>query len=428
MPKTVKKSWFSIEAKDNGTEADVIIYDEIGVFGVTAKDFINEVKPLDVDTINLRLNSPGGNVFEGVAIFNVLKEHSARVVAHVDGVAASIASFIAMAADEIQMASNSFMMIHDPVGLAVGGKAEMDRMASMLDRLAGTIATAYVNKSGQTIEAIRALMADETWFTGEEAVEAGLADTVTGAVEVAATFDMSKFSNAPKEITDSFTAAHPSIRDLETALREAGGLSKSEAKGLLAKGYSALEHRDDAGAPHRDDGNKQNANTQEEAPVNIKELKAQHPDLYNEVHALGVDSVDVEGAVAKYKTGEIARIVDVRAQSMPGFESIIDDMVADGKSTGGDAAKAITALQRKQMDEAKDKIAKDAKGVKVPEAPTGALGAGGVDDGKKDFEQLVAACMEAQNIKLGAATSIVAKAHPKAHTAYLAKVNTKEAA
>ena len=158
---------------------------------------------------------------------------------------------------------------------------------------------------------------------------------------------------------------------------------------------------------------------------NIDELKAQHKDLYEEVFALGAASVDVEGAVAKYKADEIARIADVRAELVPGFESIIDEMVADGKSTGGDAAKAINAKHREQMKAAADKIGKDAAGVDVKEAPTGAHGAGGAEDGKKDFEQLVAACMEAQNIKLGAATSIVAKAHPEAHKAYLAKVNKK---
>lgn len=425
MPKTNKKSWYSIEAKDNSTEASVHIYDEIGLFGITAKDIIQELNGLDVELIHNHLNTPGGNVFDGIAIHNAFKNHSAKVITHIDGVAASIGSLIAMAGDEVRIASNAFMMIHDSTTAIVGGADSLRERAALMDKMNETVAITYADKSGSMVEDIRALMAAETWFMGEEAVEAGLADTVTGAVEIAAHFDMCQFKHAPQAITESFTGGHPSIRDLETALRDAGGLSQSEAKGVLAKGYSALEHRDDATPPHRDDENKKTKEPQEEALVNIDELKAQHPALYAEVFAKGVDSVDVAAAVATYKEGEIARVADVRAQAMPGFEAVIDEMVADGKSTGGDAAKAITALQRKQMEEAKAKIEKDAGGVKVPEAPTGALGAGGEDEGK-DFMSLVQACMKEENISKAQAITMTVKAHPKAHKAYLAEANEEE--
>lgn len=426
MPKQIK-SWFSIEAKDDSTEADVIIYDEIGIWGITAKDFINEVKDLDVDTINLRLNTPGGSVFDGTAIFNILKDHSARVVAHVDGLAASIGSFIAMAADEVRMAKNAYMMIHNTWGLAVGDSDAMEKMASLLTKMNDTIAATYADKAGAAVEHIKELMSAETWFTGEEALAEGLVDTVTGAVEVNASFDLSKFEHVPQAITESFTGGQPSIRDLETALRDAGGLSQVDAKTLLAKGYSALEHRDDATPPHRDDEPK-NTNTSKEAEVkNIDELKAQHPDLYEQVHALGVASVDVDAAVAKAHEDEVARIVAVKAQGqkMPGFDKEIEAMVSDGKTTGPEAAVALIDLQDKQRADAAAKLGKDAKGINVPEAPTGALGAGGAED-EKDFMTLVRDCMKEENISKASAISMTVKAHPKAHKAYLDEANKKE--
>ncbi len=423
MPK--KQSWYSIEAKEGSTEADVIIYDEIGTFGVSAKDFINEVKPLAVDTINLRLNTPGGSVADGTAMFNVLKEHSARVIAHVDGIAASIGSFVAMAADEVRMAANTFMMIHDPTGLAIGGAEQMEKMADVLNRMAGSMATAYAAKSGQTVEAVRSMMAAETWFTGQEAVDAGFADTVTGDVEVTAHFDLSNYQKTPKAITDHFAQDSPSIRELEHALRDAGGLSTVDAKTVLAKGYDALAQRDAAAAAQRDVGDKKNKSITKEAEVeNIKELKAQHRDLYDEVFALGAGSVDIDDAVAKAMQVEAKRVEDVRAVLMPGFETEIEAMATDGKTSGAQAALALNGLQRKQMDAEAAKIAKDAKGVKVPEASTAAAGAG--TELKDDFESLVTACMKDDKLTRAKAISKVAKDHPKAHAAYVEGLRNPE--
>lgn len=165
--------------------ATIRIYDPIdswgGEWGVSAKEFaaLLDEMPTGVSEIRLHINSPGGEVFEGVTIRSLLAEHPARVVAVVDGVAASIASTIAVAADELVMAAGSSLMIHDAWGVCVGNAAAMTHLAGTLDKLSGQIAATYAAKGGTDTD-WRALMRDETWFTAEEALAAGLADSVIG--------------------------------------------------------------------------------------------------------------------------------------------------------------------------------------------------------------------------------------------------------
>ena len=168
----------------DGTTAVLRLYDPVDSYGefwgVSAKEFAQALDDLPSNIIEIRLhiNSPGGDVFDGVAIVNTLRAHSARVVAVVDGIAASAASFIAAAADETLMAPNSELMIHDAWGLCVGNAAEMQQMAEMLDHISDNIASIYAAKAGGTVADWRAAMAKETWYSAEEAVAAGLADAV----------------------------------------------------------------------------------------------------------------------------------------------------------------------------------------------------------------------------------------------------------
>ena len=172
--------WFRFSNHDVRTdEATVEIYDELGHFGITAADFTAalDALPKSTKTINLRINSPGGSVFDGLTIANRLREHKATVNVTVDGVAASIASVIAMAGDHVTMARGSQMMIHNPSGLVMGGSADMRAMADLLDKVArDTIADAYMAKAGGAVDEWLARMAEETWFSGPEAVAVGLAD------------------------------------------------------------------------------------------------------------------------------------------------------------------------------------------------------------------------------------------------------------
>lgn len=162
-----------------GRSAEVLIYDEIGWFGTEARTFAEEIADLDVDDLTVRVNSPGGDVWDGLAIMNSLRRHKAKVTVVVEGIAASAASFIAVGgADEVVMAPHSEMMIHDAMGLCIGNAADMERMKSDLDRESDNIAAVYARRAGTPAEEWREAMREESWFTAEEAVLVGLADRV----------------------------------------------------------------------------------------------------------------------------------------------------------------------------------------------------------------------------------------------------------
>ena len=154
-----------------------------GMWGVSAAEVATALAGLPANTTDLtiRLNSPGGEVFEAVAIMNLLRDHDARITAKVDGIAASAASFLAVSADETIMGGNTELMIHDAWGLAIGNAADMRQYADMLDRVSNDIASVYDGKAGGGTDNWRQYMLAESWFTAEEAVALGLADSVNTA-------------------------------------------------------------------------------------------------------------------------------------------------------------------------------------------------------------------------------------------------------
>jgi ATP-dependent protease ClpP protease subunit len=198
-------TWYTIRARALG--AEVLIYDEIGAYGVSAKGFLAELGALPDDApIDLRLNSPGGSVFDAVAIYNALSRHSGTITVWIDGIAASAASYIAMAGDEIVMPENAFLMIHDPSGIVMGTAADMRDMAGTLDKIAASMTRGYAAKSGKPEVEIAALMAAETWFDAKEALEAGLATRMAEPVRIAASFDIGRFRNAPPQLGEAVEA------------------------------------------------------------------------------------------------------------------------------------------------------------------------------------------------------------------------------
>lgn len=254
-----------------GSEATVYLYDEIGFWGVTAAEFVQQLAALDVDTIHLRLNSPGGDVFDGITMYNALLQHPAQIMVHVDGLAASIASVIALAGDEVIMAENAFLMIHQAWTIALGNADELRTTAGLLDKIDAMITATYVKQSSAPRDQVVAWMADETWFDAQEAVDAGFATEIAGTDEAAdddgdeeeavaaalRAFDLSVFAHTPEPLTRLAAAVKPAaaaapktaptIRDLERTLRDAG-LSRSEAKAFAALGSKALGPQRDAGA------------------------------------------------------------------------------------------------------------------------------------------------------------------------------------
>lgn len=181
--RSMKKSdsWFRFENKGPKNAAKVYIYDDIGEYGVTAADFARELDALGEDTdIELHLNTPGGFVYEGIAIHTNLKQRKAKVTAYVDGLAASAGSAIAMAADEVIIARNAQFMIHNASGLCAGTSKDMAWMAEALEKQNTNLADMYVQKAGKDEAYWLEYMDAETFFSAQEAVKEGLADKILG--------------------------------------------------------------------------------------------------------------------------------------------------------------------------------------------------------------------------------------------------------
>lgn len=168
-----------------GDDATVWIYDFIGCGGVSAAELAPELATLKSDKITVRVNSPGGDYFDGVAIANALARHPATVDVHVDGLAASAASIVAMAGDHVVMHPGAQMMIHDALTLTVGNAAEHEKTARLLDSASADIAALYASRAGGTADEWRTRMVAETWFTSPEAVAAGLAHEAPTADDAA---------------------------------------------------------------------------------------------------------------------------------------------------------------------------------------------------------------------------------------------------
>lgn len=196
----VMSKWYEMKAKGAQT-GEVLIYDEIGAYGINAKSFATDLKSLgDVKILNVHINSPGGSVIDGNAIYNSLVNHKARVNVHIDGVALSMGSVIAMAGDHISMAENALFMIHNPFGMAFGDAEELRKTADVMDKMKASLIKSYQSQTGMEESAISDLMDAETWLDADEALEMGFVHEVAGAVEMAAHFDLSKydFKNAPQ--------------------------------------------------------------------------------------------------------------------------------------------------------------------------------------------------------------------------------------
>lgn len=203
-----QKSWFRMQAKEDQT-ADIYIYDEIGGWGISARRFTEDLISLgNLSHINLHIHSPGGEVFDGIAIYNQLKNHSATITVYIDGLAASMASVIAMVGDTVIMPKNAMMMIHKPWGVSWGDANDMREYADLLDKLENVLIPAYVAKTGKTTEEITAMLEQETWLDGDECVEHGFADKVIEPVKAMASLTskrIEEFSSMPSAIKNQIT-------------------------------------------------------------------------------------------------------------------------------------------------------------------------------------------------------------------------------
>jgi ATP-dependent Clp endopeptidase proteolytic subunit ClpP len=258
------KTWYRIQAKENKPKAaDISIHDEIGLWGVSASAFMRDLRGMgELDEIHLSIHSPGGDVLDGWAIYNSLKNNKAKVTARVEGLAASMASVILMAADVIEIPENAYVMIHNPWGVAIGDAEELRDTAELLDKLGNGLVNAYASRTGNDEDEIREMMSAETWMDGKEAVERGFADTLLNGVALSArAFDTRKFRMtpnaiqansespeqvAPVEVTPTpapVESPTPVEAEIETVVEETPAVTETEvepqAKSMLSR-FAAL--------------------------------------------------------------------------------------------------------------------------------------------------------------------------------------------
>jgi ATP-dependent Clp endopeptidase proteolytic subunit ClpP len=195
----MNNKWYNIQGKATDAVAEIYIFDEIGAYGITAQDFIAEMKEYKDTPVNLRINCIGGDVFDGMAMYNIIKKREAKTTAYIEGIAASMGSVIALAADEVIMAENSLFMIHNAWGGAMGGAEDMRKTASVLEKISNEIANIYKRKTRLSLDRITDMMDEETWLNAEEAYELGFVDSISDSIKVAAKYDVSKFKNITTE-------------------------------------------------------------------------------------------------------------------------------------------------------------------------------------------------------------------------------------
>lgn len=227
------RTWYNFMAAAAGAPHEISIFDEIGAFGTNAKHFINDLKKVEANEINLSINSPGGSVFDGIAIFNALRDSGKTINVKVLGVAASIASLIAMAGDKIVMPENSFMMVHNPWAYTKGNADELRDFADVLDKIGASLTATYMSRTGKSEEEVKALLKAETYLTAQEALDLGFADEVEPAFKAEAKFDLDCLPAnvraayegvaATKE-DDDVVAVEPAFADQVSVLAEKAGL------------------------------------------------------------------------------------------------------------------------------------------------------------------------------------------------------------
>ena len=192
-------NWYNIKNLSESS-AEVVIYDEIGAFGIDSKTFIDELAQVPKDKeILLRVNSPGGSVIDGLAIYDAIRRTSQKVTTRIEGLAASIASIIALAGDEIIMSENSLFMIHNVWGGETGDSKDMRKAADLMDKMSSKLVSIYMAKSGKEESEIQSWMDSETWFSAEEALEAGFITAIEEPIALAAKFDIYKCNYKNKD-------------------------------------------------------------------------------------------------------------------------------------------------------------------------------------------------------------------------------------
>lgn len=225
-----KPDWFKVQAISDD-ETEIMIYDVIGWPFISADDFVRALAGITAKTVTVRINSPGGDVFDGMAIFNALKTYNGKVVTRIEGIAASMASVIALAGKEVQAYANTMYMIHEPYAFTAGNQYSLRELADILEKMSGQMIDIYSSNASPGKREIAQMMKDEAWLTAKEAKEKGFIDTVLDGKGAKAQFDLSMFSNVPDGLDGGREGGELTEREIERALRDAGA-SRSFAKSV----------------------------------------------------------------------------------------------------------------------------------------------------------------------------------------------------
>lgn len=345
-----KRDWYRIQNKaDDDGPAEIYIYDEIGESfwgGISANQFARDLAEITADEITVHINSPGGFAYDGIAILNALRGHKAKVTTIVDGLAASAASMIAMAGETVVMNRNSQMMIHDPNGVCVGNPKDMADYAAYLDKMGENIASIYAERAGGENAEWRTAMQAETWYSAEEAVDAGLADRVEGtdadADKATNKFDLTIFNYAGRHAAPK--PANLATRPKNSSATEAGDAGKEGTVPTLKEGLAerfgfdadaddetVLSAVDEALAEQTSDAG--GDTTGEPTPSQVSN--------YARKHGLTIiDQAQYDEVVASASQGREARAQQLRDAD----EALVTNAIKDGRIAPARREHWLTAL------------------------------------------------------------------------------------
>ncbi len=219
-------------------DAVLFVFDILGWPFNDINAMIRDLAAIKPKNLLVRLNSPGGDPIDTFALYHALKNYSAKVTIRIEALAASAASFLALAGSEVQAYPSSLMMIHNSYVMAVGNRFELSEIADILEKIDGNMQDIYTAKTKIGKREMADIMKAETWLSAKEAKEKGFVDTILEGKAVKAAFDLSMFANAPDELLTRGSDAEPIVRKYEKALRDVGA-SKNEARTILARGLKS---------------------------------------------------------------------------------------------------------------------------------------------------------------------------------------------
>lgn len=248
------RTWYSIQAKNDSAGeayADLSIFDYIGYYGVTGKDFASALAAIDAPTIKLSINSPGGDVFEAIHIFNTLRMSGKTIDVTVMGIAASAASYIMLAGDTIKIPENAMVMVHNPLMGGYGNADEHREMADILDKVGANLRATYASRTGMEASKVDELLSKDTFLTAAECLELGLCDEVLPAVKMTAAYNVDRLPENVRALFEAakHVAAEPTpvavveapFADQVVALATAAGMSEFASTWALQAGMDTAE-------------------------------------------------------------------------------------------------------------------------------------------------------------------------------------------